>query len=136
MQMQPSANRPSANTSPPSITRNRAMAIAGTAASTRALRSERCPPVDGPLAEGLRLADDLAVDARPGERSPRVERRIWGADEAPREAPADVWGRSAIALLSVRRSADGALRTRPGTVRARHTLSPARARLGRSARYA
>src|SRR6516162_9159111 len=38
---QPSRNRPRAYTKPPSITRNSAKAIAGTAASTRADRSER-----------------------------------------------------------------------------------------------
>ena len=52
MQMQPSANSPSAKIRPPSITMNSAKAIAGTAAISRALRSERC--LRGAVPEGPR----------------------------------------------------------------------------------
>ena len=62
MQMQPSTNSPSANTRPPSITMNRAKAIAGTAASSRAPRSERAPSC---CARDAELPWSEAVPGRP-----------------------------------------------------------------------
>src|SRR5664279_2668534 len=71
MHTAPSASIPSANTSPPSITRNSATAIAGTAASVRALRSER-PPRGARRRAGRRLGGRLAERAGRGLRAGRV----------------------------------------------------------------
>ena len=99
----PSTNRPSANTMPPSITRNRATAIEGTATSTRAPRSERsrfgpAPGRRGRLG-GRRRCRLRAWTSRPAH--PR--RRAWSAGHQP--------------PVIVHRTGDGARRTPPATPR-------------------
>src|SRR5271165_4483356 len=79
MQTTPSTNIPSANTTPPSITRNSATAIAGIAASTRAPRSE----------PGSRRLPLRLPRLRDGGRRPALRRsgRVAGGDCAARAPP-------------------------------------------------
>src|SRR5271166_4912312 len=83
MQTAPSTNTPATNTRPPSITRNSASAIAGTAAITRALRSERS-----------RRRERRRLRRPVGARSASVVRRERAAELAPSDSSRPVFDRS------------------------------------------
>src|SRR5437763_13251618 len=63
----PKTNSPRANSEPPTMTRNKASAIAGRATSTRAPRSERCPRRAWPRAAAPRARTAISGPSPPAE---------------------------------------------------------------------